>query len=228
MKKYLFFFLFLAGSNFCYSQDNFELREEVHHYLAQSNSNFNFVMIAEAYRENIRIAFFWPCMIDSVLVDDKIIAVAFEKQNGLWESIDMFVASKDTSMLRFIRVIGGSDYKVVKPNGVPMENLGNFMYDKIINAHKAILNKENEKAIYEIEEFSRAFGLPTCVFSSAMSEYIMRGAKILDVSEIKISSVQTMNNTGTANLDVYYPKEAKSNKVKLVKIGTGWAIDAVN
>lgn len=227
MKKYLLFSLFLITADYGYPQDNYELRSEVYKYLAQTNSNFNFAMLAEAYRGNTRVAFFWPCMIDSVLIDDKIIAVAFEKENGAWSSVDMFIASSDTGMFKFMQVIGGSDYKVVKPNGAPIENLGNFMHDKVKNAHKAIIKKENEKAIYEIEEFSRVFGLKTCVFSSAMTGYVMRGAKILDISEIKMSDVVTMNNTGTANLDVYFPKEAKSNKVRLVKIGTGWAIDDI-
>lgn len=225
-KLFPIFFLFNV-TYYSYSQDNFELRDEVHKYLAQSNTNFNFAMLAEAYRENTRIAFFWPCMLDSVLVDDKILAVAFEKENGTWTSFDMFIASKDTGMNKFREVIGGNDYKVVKPNGAPIENLGNFMYDKIISAHKAIIKKENEKAIHEIEEFSRVFGLRTCVFSSEMAKYIMRGAKVLDISEIKMSDVVTVNNTGTASLDVYFPKEAKSNKIKLVKIGSGWAIDSI-
>lgn len=228
MKRHLLFVLLFLSFNFVSSQEKFELREEVHKYLSESNSNFNFAMIAEAYRNENRIAFFWPCLMDSVLVDDKVLAVAFEKQNDEWVSYDMFIASKDSGMHNFIRVIGGTDYKIVKPNGIPLENLGNFMLEKIRNSQNRILQKENEKAIIEIEEFSRAFGLISAVFSRSMTGFIMRGAKILEISEIKISDVVTVNNNGSATLDVYFPKEATSNKVKLVKIGSGWAIDAVD
>lgn len=227
MKKNFILFSFYTVAISSFSQEIFQLRNAVHKYIAETNANFNFVMIAEAHRNETRIAFFWPCFIDSVIVDNKIIAVAFEKQNNEWVSVDMFISSQDTNMSKFKQAIGGSDYKVVKPDGAPIENFGNFMYDKIKNAHRAIAKKENEKAICEIEEFSRVFGLRTCAFSSIMSDYIMRGAKTVDVSEIKISNVQTTNSTGTATLDVFFPNKAKSNSVKLVKIGSGWAIDEV-
>lgn len=227
MQKYFFAFFLTLSCNLSFSQEKFELRAKVHEYLSLSNTNFNFAMLAEAYRGDTRIAFLWPCMIDSVLVDDKILAVAFEKQDGEWYSTDMFCSSSDTNMKKFIQVIGGPDYKVVKPDGVPVDSLGNFIHEKIRNAHMAILNKENEKAILEIEEFSRAFGLKSCAFSTLLSEYIMRGAKILDVSEIKISQVVTEGFNGSAILDVYFPKEAKSNAVQLIKIGNGWAIDGI-
>ena len=101
------------------------------------------------------------------------------------------------------------------------------MHDKIMAAQKAITRKENEKFVSEVEEFSRAFGIKSCVFGSAMTQQLMRGAKYLDVSEIKISNVVTTEKNGTALLDVYYPKKAVSNKVKLIKAGNGWAIDTM-
>ncbi len=228
MKKYFILILLTGVAEFGRGQEIFELRDEVHKYLSQSNSNFNFAMIAEAYRNETGVAFFWPCIIDSVLVDDKILAVAFEKQNGEWESVDMFIASKDTGMTNFLRVIGGKDYRLVKPNGLPLENLGNFMLDKIKNAHGALRKKENAKAINEIEEFSRVFGLSSCAFSNTMAEYIMKGVKVVDISDIKFSNVVTKNNSGNATLDVYFPKQAKSQKVKLIKVGTGWAMEYLN
>ncbi len=229
MKKIFAILLFVCLAISSFPQEIFLLRDAVHKYISQSNSNFNFAMLAEAYNKQTRVAFFWPCLIDSVIVDDKIFAVAFEKDSfsGEWMSSDMFIASNDTNMTNFKKAMGGNDYKVVKPSGAPIENFGNFMYEKLLNVHKAIVKKENEKAILEMEEFSRAFGLKTCAFSTIMSDFIMRGANVLDISDIKISHVQTANSSGSATLDIYFPSKANSNSVKLVKIGTGWAIDDI-
>lgn len=234
---YTIFFLLLVSFS-CKCQD-FKLRKEVHNYLAKSNKNFNFAMIAEAHRNDTAVAFFWPCIIDSELVDDKVMAVVFEKENlpattaggqtgnnqkddNKWVETSVFISSKPDGKENLKKIFGNNNYTVIKPDGISKDSLAEHL--QIFNSlfQKYIQQKKPDSSVSAIEQFSRAFGFNLCVYNNFFATLIMRGLKYVDISEL---SFDEKKESGVAH--IYFEGIAKRGKIKLVKQGTGWTIDAV-
>ena len=205
-----------------YSQDNFILRNAVEEYLLQSNSGFHFALLAEAYIDSDAVAFFWPCIMNDELVDDKILAVAFEKAGEKWSAYDMFYATNTDGKEKFNALSEGKEFSITKPNGIHQDSLATFIYLLNEGIRKMLASEKSDEAISMIESLSRAFSIDQCVFSNTMTGFVMKGMKSLDITE-----VNTSGETGTANMEVFFQNEAKQSKLSLKKQGSDWVIDGM-
>jgi hypothetical protein len=134
------------------SQNEFKLRNEVKKYLAASNTNFRFAMIAEThFTDSSATAFFWPCLINSALVDDKIIAVHFEKQDNEWEATEVFTSSTDSTLNKYNKLFSNKKYELIKPDGVQIDSIASYIQQLNIGTQKALAQEDENKVILFIE-----------------------------------------------------------------------------
>ncbi len=202
-------------------ESDYQLREMVKTRLSEEYSDLHFAMLSEISKNDLRIAIFWPCIMNGNFIDDDIVGYAFKKENNEWifkEELSLSRGGKE----KITAITGSTDFKVTKPNGLEIDSLSLFIYNNAKEIKDSLRSDNGYEIARLIEGLSRAFSLDICGYDDAYAELIIKGLfaiKQMEFSEIKISG-----NKATAN--VLLPWDVKQ-KIEFIKVESGWTISQI-
>ena len=220
LKKIIAFYFFVSIAMPVFAQTEFKLRKAVSDYLGQSNSGFYFSMIAEVHDSTSAIAIFWPCILDNAIVDDKLIAVEFEKEKENWVAVELLQGEKLKTLIEKI----DNDTTIRMSSSCEKDSMGTFIFNKVNHIHQLLNYSNSHRAAQEIEKLSAIMGLDVIVNGKLLSELILQGVKSADIYEFTKTDKSTVFS---AKLEIYFQTEAKIFSIKLIKGSFGWQISSI-
>lgn len=208
--------------SFCiaYSQENYILRDAVKSYLGQSNEGFEYAHLAEIHDSETSIAIFWPCVLDNSVVDDKIIALEFGKENNEWTALELYQGASLIALLSKTEKT-----KIVKQSSkTQIDSIPVMLRNKAKSVQNLLTKEEGHTATVEIEQLASLMSLNVIIENKLLSNIILKGVKSSDLYEKQPVNEVSIN----AKLEIYYQTRAEILDVTLAKEPTGWIVNKIN
>jgi hypothetical protein len=185
--------------------------------------------IAEAERGDYRVAIVWLGLRGARVLDNDVGGFTFARDGGRWRLAP--VPGRDHAEVgpmtggedRLREVLGG-DYRLIKPDGLPVDQLGPHVLATSRRFRDALAAGDVAAAIAAFEDGSRAFGPRLIVFDNAGVDALIEG-RLAGSSSLDLRDVELSGDRGRAVVEVQ--GRTVVGAVELVRAGTGWAIDAL-
>jgi hypothetical protein len=160
-------------------EDSLVLRESVALALQQKHPGALAGLVAEVARAERRAAILWPAFADGKPLDDDVVAWVFSRQGasgwGLVAEVGPLRGEQASG--RLAEALGGADgQRVVRPCGVPREELSAYLHTWGQAFASAQAAGRLEEAVSAYEKLSQAFAFPLVAFDDALPEMLLKGA----------------------------------------------------
>ena len=153
------------------------LRDAVAAELGKQGISFG--LVAEVVRASRRAAVVWPAVKEGKILDDDIVAYVFERRGkDGWELVAGNLGlSGGGGANKLAEALGGADQqRVVRPCGVPGDDLPGYLLQKAKVFQKALEDGKPEEAMVAYEELSRAFSFRKVAYDDMLPEMLIKGA----------------------------------------------------
>ncbi|MEZ4383495.1 MAG: hypothetical protein R3A79_19350 [Nannocystaceae bacterium] len=173
------------------------------------------------YRDR-QAAVVWPAIRGDAVVDEDVVAVAFQRQGLRWLPIGEVVAlSRSGGREALAALLGGEKFVVDRACGVPREQLIDRVHGSIRAFADAQRRGDEETAVAAYEALAAAFTFEVVAFDSLLSEWLIASA-----SEAELEVVLTPGDGDWLDIEVRRADRTQSGRLPLVRCAGGWAIGA--
>lgn len=201
-------------------EPQYVLREVLTTKLSNEHPELHFSMLGEISKKDIRIAIFWPCIINGHFIDNDIMGYAFTKKNNKWVFKEELALSLENATQEIIKVIGSTDFELTKPKGLEIDTIPSFIYKNANNIKNSLKSGNNALTAKLIENLSAAFSIDLCGYDNTYANLIIKES--LTSEQMIFSKAVISKNIATVNV---LPPMA--SKITLVKAESGWAIHTI-
>lgn len=156
-------------------------RQQIHDFIAMSNANFDFVYLGEFIHNDSALVFFWPCIIQQQLADEKIKMAILTQDMGEWTIVDLQDPTQIDELTKQNLLSTFSCESKKKLKTIPQSSIGDTLHVVFRRVDRCLQKSAFPDFIKATEEASLYFGAQALFFSAVFTDVIFKGIDQVDM-----------------------------------------------